>query len=157
MIKVTRAGFVFADGSHLDLHEAWKKALSDRLKAEGINMKDFLKEFDWHMDEYWRKKLCSGKFKSSFGPERWEESDDHDDYAGHVEDLFGGKRRFKNMADLAENEIYHYLRPWIMAIAMASFSKGDDEKPPSVLILTDDGVIEYDGNTATKKKSLDEA
>ncbi len=60
------------------------------------------------------------------------------------------------MADLAENELYHYLRPWIMAIAMASFSKSDDERPPRVLILTDNGVIEHDGNTATEKKNLDE-
>jgi hypothetical protein len=115
----------FSDESVLELNDTWIRALSDKLKEKHETFKDFLVEFDAVVKERWETRTFTARLA---GVVPWSARDDHD---------FGGEAGdFRDMSELAENELYHYLRAWIMGLISSKHGG-------KALILTEDGIIEY--------------
>lgn len=115
----------FSDGSLLDLNDTWIRALDDKLKEKHQAFKEFLVEFDPILKDRWETKTCSTKL---LGVVQWNERDEFSDFSGGSD--------FRNMSELAENELYYFLRAWIMGLILS-------EHGGKALILTEDGIIEY--------------
>ena len=104
------------------------RALNDKLNNEKLTIKDFVSEFDNWLKERWKTKTASDKFSSTLGVMRWEES----------MGLKDGEP-YSDMGELAENELYHYLRGYILGLVLHEMSKGES----GALIITDRGIVEY--------------
>jgi hypothetical protein len=114
----------FRDGSTLKLNDMWLRALSDKLKHEKKTPKEFLTEFGAVLQERWKTKTCTDKFGFVI---KWGETDRADSF----------RTNFENLADLAERELYYYLRAWILGLLLS------EHGGRGAIILTDDGLIEY--------------
>jgi len=129
-VKISKPNMLlFWDSSTLKLHDLWANALGDKLRHEGKTVKDFLNDFAAWLTERWGTKTCSDKFHVI----KWSEADDFSTF----------RSEFNSVADLAENELYYYLRPWIMGLILA-------EHGGKAVILTEKGSVEYPGETDRK-------
>jgi|GEM_PF-6334192 len=104
------------DGSSFEVPDTWLKAL--KLKC-GDKWLEELRKLPGIVEEFWCRKLTMWKGLIEPWPEREPE-----------EFGFFGPRRPRNMAELAEDILYSYLRPALFAIAGVR-----------VIALRDDGSV----------------
>jgi hypothetical protein len=112
----------FWDGSEFELNDVWVQALHDKLKHNKKTLQEFLEEFGLWLRERWETRTCSSKF----GIRKWDDLDEFDYEVTKID----------HVSDLAEIELYHYLRAWILGLALGKAGG-------KVLILTKDGIVEY--------------
>lgn len=117
--------FVFSDGSAFEMPTdpdqniaLWEKALVLKLRDTYQTEEDFRKGFEIAVEGYWHRKVVPTKFGT--GP--WE-------------------KPYANLAELAKDVMYQYLRAYIMALAFEWMAKETDRKPVKVAVLEEGGGL----------------
>jgi hypothetical protein len=118
----------FDDESEFQVPDIWARALNDKLVNEKLTLPEFLSEFDKVLNERWKSKTASDIFSSVLGERTWAESDGLREGAP-----------YNTLADLAENELYYYLRGYIFGQILNKETDGKCRAP----LLTDHGIIRY--------------
>jgi hypothetical protein len=116
----------FDDESEFQVPDIWARALNDKLVNEKLTLPEFLSEFDKLLNERWKSKTASDKFSSVLGERSWAESDGLREGAP-----------YNTLADLAENELYYYMRGYILGLIL---NKETDGKCHAFL-LTDQRAV----------------
>ena len=126
------------DGSVFTMpNETWQRAFNIKY---GENKEEAIKAFKELTKKHFDAKTVPTKFGFDVP---WEEGGE-----------FGEAVHFKNHAELGEVVMYIYLRPAILAVAMAKVAKGE-KKVPKVIGISKDGTLtEYSGEGKRKITSL---
>lgn len=100
--------------------EYWQKALNLKAKNHSMTMDELCEDIRDGVEQCWNDK----KVLTKFGDEDWE-------------------REYKDQADLADDCIYAYVRPYLMALIISEV--GAETK---VVSVGEDGAREIDTNEA---------
>lgn len=116
--------FTFKDGSVFVMPDGpeeppmWEKALELKLRDTGQAEALFWTEFEIAVEAYWQSEMVPTKF----GTAPW-------------------KKPYANLAELAKDVMYQFLRAYIMALAFEWLAKETGRKPVKVAVLKEDGGL----------------